>query len=137
MTNIQFKFDKMVEMIDYAGLKVRVISELDYMEKFFHMEIVSANNKYGGWLNQFVFIGSKNLNDCFYFFPIVSINGENFTVSESKLIMSFWDDALNLCGNLNKLKIPFVKEFEGENGRIQYLKNGYKKINKRLSVQHI
>ena len=135
--DIQIKFNKMVEIVDFAGFRIRLISEMDFMEEFYHMEIVNSHKQYGSWLNQFVFIGSENLSGVFYFFPIVSIHGENFTLKESKMIMSSWDDALNICNALNKLEIPYIREFKGENERIQYLKNGYKRINKRLRIEHI
>ena len=128
-------FDKMVEFIYSKGFRMRIRIEYDYMEEYYSMYIESADSLKCGWLNQFITIKTEELNKKFYFHPIVNIYSDNFNMQESKWIMKYWTDSMNLCSLLNKLLIPYIDEYEGEDGLIQYLKTACKKINKRLNIE--
>ena len=128
-------FDKMVEFIYSKGFRMRIRIEYDYMEEYYSMYIESADSLKCGWLNQFITIKTEELNKKFYFHPIVNIYSDNFNMQESKWIMKYWMDSMNLCSLLNKLLIPYIDEYEGEDGLIQYLKTACKKINKRLNIE--
>ena len=130
-------FDKMVEFIYSKGFRMRIRIEYDYMEEYYSMYIESADSLKCGWLNQFITIKTEELNHKFYFHPIVNIYSDNFNMQESKWIMKYWTDSMNLCSLLNKLLIPYIDEYEGEDGLIQYLKTACKKINKRLNIEQI
>ena len=130
-------FDKMVEFVYSKGFRMRIRIEYDYMEEYYSMYIESADSLKCGWLNQFITIKTEELNHKFYFHPIVNIYSDNFTMQESKWIMKYWTDSMNLCSLLNKLLIPQIDEYEGEDGLIQYLKTACKKINKRLNIEQI
>ena len=130
-------FDKMVEFIYSKGFRMRIRIEYDYMEEYYSMYIESADSLKCGWLNQFITIKTEELNHKFYFHPIVNIYSDNFNMQESKWIMKYWTDSINLCSLLNKLLIPYIDEYEGEEGLIQYLKTACKKINKRLNIEQI
>lgn len=130
-------FDKMVEFIYSKGFRMRIRIEYDYMEEYYSMYIESADSLKCGWLNQFITIKTEELNHKFYFHPIVNIYSDNFNMQESKWIMKYWTDSINLCSLLNKLLIPYIDEYEGEDGLIQYLKTACKKINKRLNIEQI
>lgn len=130
-------FDKMVEFIYSKGFRMRIRIEYDYMEEYYSMYIESADSLKCGWLNQFITIKTEELNKKFYFHPIVNIYSDNFNMQESKWIMKYWTDSINLCSLLNKLLIPYIDEYEGEDGLIQYLKTACKKINKRLNIEQI
>lgn len=130
-------FDKMVELVYSKGFRVRIRIEYDYMEEYYTMYIESADSLKYGWLNQFITIKSEELNKKFYFHPVVNIYSEIFTMQESKWIMTYWNDSINLCSLLNKLRVPYMDEYEGEDGLIQYLKIACKKINKRLNIEQI
>ena len=128
-------FDKMVEFVYSKGFRMRIRIEYDYMEEYYSMIIESADSLKCGWLNQFITIKTEELNNKFYFHPIVNIYSDNFNMQESKWIMKYWTDSMNLCSLLNKLLIPYIDEYEGEEGLIQYLKTACKKINKRLNIE--
>ena len=128
-------FDKMVEFVYSKGFRMRIRIEYDYMEEYYSMYIESADSLKCGWLNQFITIKTEELNKKFYFHPIVNIYSDNFNMQESKWIMKYWTDSINLCSLLNKLLIPYIDEYEGEEGLIQYLKTACKKINKRLNIE--
>ena len=130
-------FDKMVEFVYSKGFRMRIRIEYDYMEEYYSMIIESADSLKCGWLNQFITIKTEELNNKFYFHPIVNIYSDNFNMQESKWIMKYWTDSINLCSLLNKLLIPYIDEYEGEDGLIQYLKTACKKINKRLNIEQI
>lgn len=130
-------FDKMVEFVYSKGFRMRIRIEYDYMEEYYSMYIESADSLKCGWLNQFITIKTEELNKKFYFHPIVNIYSDNFNMQESKWIMKYWTDSINLCSLLNKLLIPYIDEYEGEDGLIQYLKTACKKINKRLNIEQI
>ena len=130
-------FDKMVEFVYSKGFRMRIRIEYDYMEEYYSMYIESADSLKCGWLNQFITIKTEELNHKFYFHPIVNIYSDNFTMQESKWIMKYWTDSINLCSLLNKLLIPYIDEYEGEDGLIQYLKTACKKINKRLNIEQL
>ena len=130
-------FDKLVEFVYSKGFRMRIRIEYDYMEEYYSMYIESADSLKCGWLNQFITIKTEELNHKFYFPPIVNIDADNFTMQESKWIMKYWTDSMNLCSLLNKLLIPYIDEYEGEDGLIQYLKTACKKINKRLNIEQI
>lgn len=130
-------FDKMVEFVYSKGFRMRIRIEYDYMEEYYSMYIESADSLKCGWLNQFITIKTEELNKKFYFHPIVNIYSDNFNMQESKWIMKYWTDSMNLCSLLNKLLIPYIDEYEGEDGLIQYLKTACKKINKRLNIEQI
>ena len=127
----------MVEFIYSKGFRMRIRIEYDYMEEYYSMYIESADSLKCGWLNQFITIKTEELNKKFYFHPIVNIYSDNFNMQESKWIMKYWTDSINLCSLLNKLLIPYIDEYEGEDGLIQYLKTACKKINKRLNIEQI
>ena len=128
-------FDKMVEFVYSKGFRMRIRIEYDYMEEYYSMIIESADSLKCGWLNQFITIKTEELNHKFYFHPIVNIYSDNFNMQESKWIMKYWTDSMNLCSLLNKLLIPYIGEYEGEEGLIQYLRTACKKINKRLNIE--
>ena len=128
-------FDKMGEFVYSKGFRMRIRIEYDYMEEYYSMIIESADSLKCGWLNQFITIKTEELNNKFYFHPIVNIYSDNFNMQESKWIMKYWTDSMNLCSLLNKLLIPYIDEYEGEEGLIQYLKTACKKINKRLNIE--
>ena len=128
-------FDKMVELVYSQGFRIRIRIEYDFMEDYYSMIIESADSLKCGWLNQFITIKTEELNNKFYFHPIVNIYSDNFNMQESKWIMKYWTDSINLCSLLNKLLIPYIDEYEGEDGLIQYLKTACKKINKRLNIE--
>ena len=130
-------FDKMVELVYSQGFRIRIRIEYDFMEDYYSMIIESADSLKCGWLNQFITIKTEELNNKFYFHPIVNIYSDNFNMQESKWIMKYWTDSINLCSLLNKLLIPYIDEYEGEDGLIQYLKTACKKINKRLNIEQI
>ena len=130
-------FDKMVELVYGQGFRIRIRIEYDFMEDYYSMIIESADSLKCGWLNQFITIKTEELNNKFYFHPIVNIYSDNFNMQESKWIMKYWTDSINLCSLLNKLLIPYIDEYEGEEGLIQYLKTACKKINKRLNIEQI
>ena len=130
-------FDKMVEFVYSKGFRMIIRIEYDYMEEYYSMIIESADSLKCGWLNQFITIKTEELNKKFYFHPIVNIYSDNFNMQESKWIMKYWTDSINLCSLLNKLLIPYIDEYEGEDGLIQYLKTACKKINKRLNIEQI
>ena len=128
-------FDKMVEFVYSKGFRMRIRIEYDYMEEYYSMIIESADSLKCGWLNQFITIKTDELNNKFYLQPIVNIYSDNFNMQESKWIMKYWTDSMNLCSLLNKLLIPYIGEYEGEEGLIQYLRTACKKINKRLNIE--
>ena len=130
-------FDKMVEFVYSKGFRMRIRIEYDYMEEYYSMIIESADSLKCGWLNQFITIKTEELNNKFYFHPIVNIYSDNFNMQESKWIMKYWTDSMNRCSLLNKLLIPYIDEYEGEEVLIQYLKTACKKINKRLNIEQI
>ena len=133
--NYQRYYDNMVSIIDSQGFRCRIYSQIDFMEEYFTLDIVSADYRYSRWLFKQVDVRYRNVNGKMRFYTVVNIQSENNTDKESRVIMTHWENCLRLCSSLNKLNIPFVKDFDGENGLIHYLKQGYRRINKKLVVE--
>lgn len=133
--NNQRYYDNMISVIDSLGFRCRIYSQIDFMDEYFTLDIVSADYRYSRWLCRQVDVRYKNINGKMRFYTVVNIQEKSYTDKESRVIMSYWESCLRLCNSLNKLNIPFVKDFEGDKGLIQYLRQGYKRINKKLVVE--
>ena len=110
----------------------RIISQLDWHEMFYTFEIYSEKQP---WLSERFKIEHKESSQGKYYFYIsLNLHDRNLSNRDTKLMIDFWNEAVELCNHLNNLRIPYMKEYEGENGLIQFMKEAYKKRNKRFSV---
>lgn len=133
--NYQNKFDNMVEVLENYKYRARIIAELDWHELFYTFEVYSESQP---WLSERFKIEHKESSQGKYYFYIrLNLHDNNLTIRDTKLMMEFWSQAVELCNHLNNLRIPYMKEYEGENGLIQYMKEAYKRRNKRFSVMRV
>lgn len=130
--NYQKKFDTMVDILENYKYRARVIVEVYKNEKKYILEVYSERHP---WLSaRFAIKNRKNTQDKFHFYIQLNIHDSELTIKDTKLMMNFWNEAIEVCNHLNKLRIPYMNEYEGENGLIQYMKEAYKKRNKRFFV---
>lgn len=133
--NSQKKIDNMIEILENYKYRVQIISELDWHEVFYTFSIYSERHP---WLSErFKIENKESTQGKYYFYIQLNLHDSNLTMRDTKLMMQFWNEAVELCNHLNNLKIPYMKEYEGENGLIQYVKEAYKKRNKRFSVMNV
>ena len=133
--NYQSKIDNMVQVLENYKYRARIISELDWHEMFYTFEIYSEKQP---WLSERFKIEHKESSQGKYYFYIsLNLHDRNLSNRDTKLMIDFWNEAVELCNHLNNLRNPYMKEYEGENGLITYFKNSYKKINKRFSVYSV
>lgn len=132
---VQSKIDNMVQVLENYNYRVRVFSELDWHEQFYTLDIYSERHP---WLSERFKIEHKESSQGKYYFYIkLNLHDSDLTPRDTKLMMGFWNETVEICNHLNNLKIPYIKEYEGENGLIKYLKEAYKKRNKRFSVMNV
>ena len=133
--NYQSKIDSMIQVLENYKYRARIISELDWHEMFYTFEIYSEKQP---WLSERFKIKHKESSQGkYYFYIFLNLHDRNLSNRDTKLMIDFWNEAVELCNHLNNLRIPYMKEYEGENGLITYFKNSYKKINKRFSVYSV
>ncbi len=128
----QEKFDNMVQILENNKYRVQIVSGLDWHDVFYTFEIYSEKHP---WLSERFQIRYKESSQGkFYFYIAFNLHDSNLTARDTKLMMDFWNQAIELCNHLNALKVPYIREYEGEEGLISYIKEAYKKIKKRFSV---
>ena len=131
----QSKIDNMVQVLENYKYRVRITSELDWHEVFYTFEIYSENNP---WLSErFKIENKKSSENKYYFYISLNLHDSNLSMRDTKLMMNFWNEAVELCKHLNNLRIPYIVEYEGENGLIALVKEAYKKMNKRFFVMKV
>lgn len=130
----QNKFDAMVDILEKYKYKAMVVSELDRVDEYFYLQINSVAQP---WLSERFSILHKNRNDKFYFYINLNLHDSGLTKRDTKLMMDFWTEAVKLCDELNKLRVPYIEQYEGETGLINYFKNSYKRMNKRFFVYRV
>lgn len=128
----QIKFDNMVSVLERFQYRIRIFSEIDWNEQFYTMDIYSEKHP---WLSErFKIKYKKSTQGKYYFYIELNLHDSDLTVRDTKLMMEFWNKAVELCTHLNILAVPYISEYEGEAGLIHYLKEAYKIRNKRLSI---
>ncbi len=131
----QSKIDNMVQILENYKYRVRIISELDWHELFYTFEIYSERQP---WLSErFKIKHKKSSEGKYYFYVVLNLHDSNLSMRDTKLMIGFWEEAVELTKHLNNLKIPYIVEYEGDNGLIALVKEAYKKINKRFSVYNL
>lgn len=132
---VQSKIDNMVQVLENYNYRVRVFSELDWHEQFYTLDIYSERHP---WLSErFKIEYKKSTQDKYYFYIKLNLHDSDLTPRDTKLMMCFWNEAIEVCMHLNNLRIPYITEYEGENGLIKYLKEAYKIRNKRFAVINV
>lgn len=128
----QEKFNKMIEILNTYGYKAKITSEIEWGDKFFKFEIVPKQSQHG-WLSARFNVQFENVNDKYKFFVALNIKDKGLIARDRDLMIKFWNNAEELCTTLNKLNIPYISEFEGEEGLIEYMKKAYKNIGQRFT----
>ena len=128
---MQFKFDKMVQVLEKYNYRVKMLSHRSSVGRLGTLIFDNRNKLY----HSFFFIGfsETSAKTCNFKIMVDISTDDLISLKNCENIINEWQKAIQMCKELNSLNIPYLSNDVNDDLEYKiYFEKAYKKIGKRF-----